>query len=708
MAVSLREVAMQFRFEGNADDASGKNKHATLDGGSFVEGVSGKALRLDGGDKADLPNSGMGNKSPFSIMGWIYREDSNDRTIYSEGADDGFDLSIISNRLQLKTKGVKVYSPSDVDIPVDEWVHFAAVLHSTPQIPKNPTNINLQKLNYAQRLSLFSPVLYYPLDGDFNDVSGRDIHLTAFDGPPGFLSGEGPNGQDCLSLLNNRHARAEGLGNNSSIISKGPVTVCCWVRLTDANVGYIYSERGDGVGNWDQGFALRFNNRYIQCTAYGRSDFNQTVQQLSLNTWHHVAMTWNNNIPSIYIDGELAATNTGSALGQKLIGASDVSVVGGLKTAANYPNDFVSPDPAAVFQVSELMVFNRILDIHELKMLATFADQYILSWDKNHVGHTNVYVGSPAPVLIDPDIVSSTNMAPLDLDYPEEIKIAMTATGFNDVENKLFSSIDVVLDSNGDISSANAVAPQAMAEPRSNSSQHIVRYYIKGLPAGEDANSEGMREATDPGLIGAPETGGVIRIDELKILNRAISQEDVRRDMLNFPPIGDVTTVEPYIPQDTTGLLYCFPFQEDAESRIFHGVHQRVGPDFAEWGNGLYVDKQGVWRIPDGNSPRIGHYATAPTTRSWFDLNRIPGLVANLNRTFFSNIHNANPIQEDIDEDRLLVSNNDAGNPIVLTIVEDEAALEEAGLLQEVCTSGKVFKVSMSGAAGSGGDYFPQ
>ncbi|MEI6949878.1 LamG-like jellyroll fold domain-containing protein [Paraflavisolibacter sp. H34] len=123
-----------------------------------------------------------------------------------------------------------------------------------------------------------------------------------------------------------------------------------WMRLFDfgsgtANYMFLSVQAGSNVVR----YAIRSNNSAEQQLSYPYT--------LPLNTWTHVAITQSGNTSSMYINGELVATNTNMTLNPSVLGNTTQNFIGKAQFAA---------DPLLKGKVDEFKIFNRALSTAEI------------------------------------------------------------------------------------------------------------------------------------------------------------------------------------------------------------------------------------------------------------------------------------------------------------------------------------------------------
>ena len=118
-------------FDGHALDSSGNNRHGTINGDpSFVSGVFGQALELDGDDYVTIDGyKGILGTNPFSIVAWIRTTNTAIEQIVHWGtqvSEQRVEFRINSNRLRISHGAGNVQG--DTDLTDGEWHHVAVTV----------------------------------------------------------------------------------------------------------------------------------------------------------------------------------------------------------------------------------------------------------------------------------------------------------------------------------------------------------------------------------------------------------------------------------------------------------------------------------------------------------------------------------------------------------------------------------------------------
>ncbi|MHC4557826.1 MAG: LamG domain-containing protein [Planctomycetota bacterium] len=120
-----------WRFDGNALDSSGNERHGTLRGNpQFVTGVYNEALELDGDDYVTIDGyKGVLGTNPWSVAFWIKTTNGDNRAIICWGSTGGgnrSELRILDDILRWNTGNGNIEANTS---PTDgEWHHIAVTL----------------------------------------------------------------------------------------------------------------------------------------------------------------------------------------------------------------------------------------------------------------------------------------------------------------------------------------------------------------------------------------------------------------------------------------------------------------------------------------------------------------------------------------------------------------------------------------------------
>jgi hypothetical protein len=106
-----------------------------------------------------------------------------------------------------------------------------------------------------------------------------------------------------------------------------PITIEAWMRI-DALAGYQFNRnplvgQGGAAGSTDQSFGID-DGKVTFSRAGTLSGGSRTVQGstvVAINTWHHIAMTYDGNVIRVFLDGALEASATDTTAGWQNTGS---------------------------------------------------------------------------------------------------------------------------------------------------------------------------------------------------------------------------------------------------------------------------------------------------------------------------------------------------------------------------------------------------
>jgi hypothetical protein len=138
------ELWLHLPLNGNADDASGRGRHATLQGSaSFVAGLGGsQCVQFDGqSGYVALPDGLVSTLGDFTIAMWVYSETTAVNTrLFDFGSDDVAYVALTpgsasgDQRMYLMATREQFWPTQELHtdpLPNDRWVHVAVTLSGT-------------------------------------------------------------------------------------------------------------------------------------------------------------------------------------------------------------------------------------------------------------------------------------------------------------------------------------------------------------------------------------------------------------------------------------------------------------------------------------------------------------------------------------------------------------------------------------------------
>ncbi|MCX9024919.1 MAG: PGF-CTERM sorting domain-containing protein [Candidatus Methanoperedens sp.] len=185
-------LVAEWHFDGSAQDTSGSGNNGTINGATFVQGISGQALSFNGVDNmVVVPHSPSLSLEKYTLEAWIKKDQNRgSETIlikrYGPSWMDNYGLSISPNG----TVGASFYSPdiwtwfgleSVRNISAGNWYHIAATYDRTAlKIYINgvlDNSVNTQYTPYQNNQQLVigracvgDPCVFSPSSPSFNGI----------------------------------------------------------------------------------------------------------------------------------------------------------------------------------------------------------------------------------------------------------------------------------------------------------------------------------------------------------------------------------------------------------------------------------------------------------------------------------------------------------------------------------------------------------
>lgn len=188
-------MVAEWHFNGSAQDTSGSDNHGTINGATFVQGISGQALSFDGvDDMVVVPHSPSLSLDKFTMEAWIkikkIREFGSQETIlikrYEPSWQDNYGLAI-SSKGKVEASFYSFDIPtwfnakSVINISAGDWYHIAATYdRTTLKIYINgvlDNSVNTKYTPYQNNFKLVigracagDPCLFRPSSPSFNGI----------------------------------------------------------------------------------------------------------------------------------------------------------------------------------------------------------------------------------------------------------------------------------------------------------------------------------------------------------------------------------------------------------------------------------------------------------------------------------------------------------------------------------------------------------
>lgn len=129
-------LVARYLFNGNAEDSSRNNFHATLHGAgaAFVEDPRfGRVLNLAGdGSYVQLPGDALSGEDTISVTAWVFlNSDRPGQRLFDFGQSASLHLAAAvtdSFRASIASGAGLIFETTETDAPANEWIHLAVVL----------------------------------------------------------------------------------------------------------------------------------------------------------------------------------------------------------------------------------------------------------------------------------------------------------------------------------------------------------------------------------------------------------------------------------------------------------------------------------------------------------------------------------------------------------------------------------------------------
>lgn len=211
-----------------------------------------------------------------------------------------------------------------------------------------------------------SPIAYYPLDVNANDVVGsaNGTNAGAIQAPE-----RRSNGNNLYAYSFNGSSAHISLGSGNTIRPTSALTVSAWFQLE--NTAGAVSGRAIVSCMEASGYNLLYDkasdNLLFQVYRNGGNGTAATPAASYVNAgWHHIAGTYDGRYTRLYIDGELKATNDAGAVHaiQYTYPFGGVNTYIGAEASAGF-----NPDPNYYWQgrIDEVKIYSTALTIQEIR-----------------------------------------------------------------------------------------------------------------------------------------------------------------------------------------------------------------------------------------------------------------------------------------------------------------------------------------------------
>lgn len=138
--------------------------------------------------------------------------------------------------------------------------------------------------------------------------------------------------------------------------SSGTVSLWAYPTKLSSSKQFLYSH---ATQPWSNRIQLYLNNGRLVLGLGDSTSKNNAIQTLSINTWYHVALTWNAGAYNVYVNGALKATGSYTGLAT-------------LNSTADIGNNGSSiKDEGLLGRIDQVKLFNQALTAADISALYT-------------------------------------------------------------------------------------------------------------------------------------------------------------------------------------------------------------------------------------------------------------------------------------------------------------------------------------------------
>lgn len=130
------------------------------------------------------------------------------------------------------------------------------------------------------------------------DLSGNGYDLT---GSFSWAPGEGINGESVVYLSGGVEARLVS-GNYAITLPRKEITMSALIKTAPGAPGRTYF--GTNIGQSGEKIVMSYWESNLFQGAYTTATAYWTFKELTPNVWHHIMITWQNDVGRVYIDGK--------------------------------------------------------------------------------------------------------------------------------------------------------------------------------------------------------------------------------------------------------------------------------------------------------------------------------------------------------------------------------------------------------------------
>ena len=275
---------------------------------------------------------------------------------------------------QIGDGSTNFYKCASIDTVNHTWTGYKAVQDSSTKIWSFEKTLTTDSLTYLEANSIVvngvynadasvsahlyeglptdGIVFYHPLESGISTLpSGQNVTTV---GSPSFST---IDGIPCCTFDGNSYIKMEDLttvptGNNSR-------TVSFWMKTAALYGSDDYGYVGYGYASTRQWFITLSNSYGFGASLYG-TDLYLSQSDTPVNTWHHIAVTLDSGVLSIYVDGSKKSYQSVSAN----------TSTNGILTIGASPYSSSDISKKLVGSMAAVRIYNRALTSAEIQLLA--------------------------------------------------------------------------------------------------------------------------------------------------------------------------------------------------------------------------------------------------------------------------------------------------------------------------------------------------
>ena len=371
--LELNLEANSYSGSGDWSDTSGNNRHATINGATYVNNNNSDYFEFDGSanDYVKISDTALvqSNGTNFTVEAWVRRTQTGTYDyIASQTTEDGNSQNWLlrfnnNNTLGWYIYGSNNYMTTSSTYSADVWYHVVGLVESngTSRIYVDGTLITSSSSGQSAKTSSYNTFIGNLGDGSYATTGDADIAqiriyssaLTQAQINTNYNATK-PLYQNPMALIDYRPENYSGSGTsitNSGSLSNNAVLTGGIESTFDKELGDFFtidgsSNTGDGIETTSNvtGFNLSSNGfswefwfkitsdtySYIASFNYNTTDWNLsyrsnvdkiqffggTIAQtptLEINRWYHIVASADSNGKNLYLDGVLVDSNTSAA-----------------------------------------------------------------------------------------------------------------------------------------------------------------------------------------------------------------------------------------------------------------------------------------------------------------------------------------------------------------------------------------------------------